>query len=231
MLSDLETGRKSTSRENIGHLDAALNAGGALIQAWESASDGQVAPWFRGVAESQRTSDALRVFQPLIIPGLLQIAEYARTLVRVSNEKFSDSEVEEVVSGRIERHSILDSENPPKFIAVINEEAIRRPMGPHEIMSRQITHLEEVAQRPRVSIEIIPAYCPLHPGLDGGFQIIDVAAQGQIIYLETKESGYPYSDSATVEKFTALFGDLRGLALPPNSSLALMREIRREFND
>ncbi|PSK90268.1 helix-turn-helix protein [Murinocardiopsis flavida] len=232
MLSDLERGTKATKRSTIVLLDQALTAQGALLRAWESLNTSSGVPeWFEGVAQLQRDASALRIFQPLLVPGLLQAPDYARTQLRLGNEDATDAEIGDLVGTRIERQSILKTDRPPKLMVVLNEEVVRRPFGGHETMAAQVDQLIALSNKQRVTIQIITANHGFHPGLDGGFQIIDVPDLGHVVYLETSASGFPLSDAESVERFTGLFSDLRGLALPPDASRELMKKARSDFDD
>jgi len=117
-------------------------------------ADGPVPTWFEDWLRAEGEAHTLRIWQPLIIPGLLQIAEYARALFVAAGA--DDAKADELVAVRLERQLILDRADPPHVVTVLDESVLHRLIGSPAIMYEQVTHLADVAERPAVSIEIVP---------------------------------------------------------------------------
>jgi hypothetical protein len=99
---------------------------------------------------------AVLTYQPLIVPGLLQTAEYAEAIMLASSAEIDAAEAEQRVSVRVERQRILTGDDPLRLWAVMDEAALRRPVGGPDVMRAQLDHLAEMAQSARVTLQVPP---------------------------------------------------------------------------
>jgi transcriptional regulator with XRE-family HTH domain len=118
-------------------------------------ADGPMPTWFEDWLRAEGEAHTLRIWQPLIIPGLLQTAEYAEALFLAAGA--DDARAGELVGLRLERQSILDRAEPIHVIAVLDESVLHKLVGSPAIMYEQLTRLAESAERPNISIEVVPA--------------------------------------------------------------------------
>ncbi|WP_344864221.1 DUF397 domain-containing protein [Planomonospora alba] len=125
--------------------------------------------WFRSWAEEiEPTARVLRSWDPLLIPGLPQPESYARHHFSQAPQITPD-EVEERVRARLRRKRILDRDDPPLIIVLIDAGVLHRKVGGAEVMRDRLDHLLEIARRPTVHIQIVDPECPT--GLPGAFVI------------------------------------------------------------
>ncbi|MEY9854507.1 transcriptional regulator with XRE-family HTH domain [Catenulispora sp. GAS73] len=142
--------------------------------------------WFANYVGLEAAADLIRTYEVQFIPGLLQIPDYTRAVVARGNTAL-DADVERRVAIRQERQHVLSrDENPPRFWAVLDEAAVRRPMGSPEIMRRQLTHLLELMERPNVTVQLLPFECGAQAADAGAFTILRFAEQDlpDVVYLE-----------------------------------------------
>ncbi|MDS1270325.1 helix-turn-helix transcriptional regulator [Lipingzhangella sp. LS1_29] len=232
-LSQLERGRKGTSEEQVPRLDSVLGAGGALMRRWEDLhkrEDGY-ADWFRGTAELERTATLIRIHNPLVVPGLVQTEDYARTVIRFGSPADTPAEIEEQVAARMHRQEILEAERGPRIQLVLCESILRRNIGGRAIMIKQLDRLLAEAQRPRLAVQVLPLSSPDQPGLDGAFALFSAPDIGQVLYTETRIDGYPVDDPVGVEEYVQVFSELRAAALPLAASRELIERVRGEHAD
>ena len=95
-------------------------------------------------------------YESLFIPGLLQTEDYARALIRGTVPYISNEEMENRVSARMARQTLLDREDSPKLWTIMDEAAVRRLVGGRQIMRTQLNRLNEAASRPNVTLQVIP---------------------------------------------------------------------------
>jgi hypothetical protein len=81
----------------------------------------------------------------LLVPGLLQTAEYARALFKAWQTTEDDDEVDQLVTARLDRQRIFDQTRPPSLWAVIDEGVLRRRIGGPKVMHDQLVHLTRVS--------------------------------------------------------------------------------------
>lgn len=229
MISAIERGSRGARREHVEQFDRVLATGGALLHTWERLSESNGFPsWFRGVVSLEQQATEIKSFQPLLVHGLLQTEDYARTILRDGRPTDTDSEIDELIAGRMARQSILSGERPPLLLVVLDETVIRRPVGGREIMGAQLDRLLEATGSSRVTIQVVPQATENNPGLSGPFTLLTVDG-AETLYMETPLSGAPIETLEEVSQYLRLFGDIRGVALPPRESRNLIETVRGEF--
>jgi hypothetical protein len=130
-------------------------------------------PWFRSWVEHEQGAATLRIWQLGVLSGLLQTADYERAILTV-NPGATQDEVGARLAARLERQAILARDEPPTAWFLVDEAALRRHIGPPEVMAAQLAHLAGVARLPNVTIQVVPATA--HAGLLGGFALTERAA-------------------------------------------------------
>lgn len=161
---------------------------------------------------------SIHSWQPMLIPGLLQTPDYIRAICRASN--VCPAETERRVDARLERQRILEAPSPPMLRVVVDESALRKPVGGLRVMVDQVRHLVEMSERENVRIQVLRDAVGAHPGMTGSFVILGYAGGQSVVYVETT-AGAIFVDAETdVTKFQMLVGDLMAAA----SSLDESRE-------
>lgn len=154
-ISMIETAQRSPSEEFARYCDEALEAEGALMRLWPMVSRTAAPMWFRPWLDVEATAETIRTWEPLMIPGLFQTEDYARAIL--SGEPGAGPEqIEEQVTSRMERQSVLRRAIPPMLWVVLDEGILHRPIGSSTVMSAQLDHLVELAQAPRITLQILP---------------------------------------------------------------------------
>ncbi len=163
MVSAVETGARPLDRVFLARADEALKTGDLLTTLLKMAERESQPSWFRPWLEAERSARQLRYFNPSLIPGLFQTANYARMVLRFDSTRPAE-EVEKRVAGRLERQEILLRDHPPLVIAVTDESALRRRDA---IMAEQLAHLLHMAELPHVnytSFQPMPVITSAFPG-------------------------------------------------------------------
>jgi transcriptional regulator with XRE-family HTH domain len=189
-------------------------------------ADGPVPTWFEDWLRAEGEAHTLRIWQPLIIPGLLQTAEYARALFLAAGA--DDVKADELVAVRMERQSIFDRPEPPHVITVLDESVLHRLVGSPVIMYEQLTHLAGLAQRPDISAEIVPASTGANAGLSGGFQLASCDGAPDVLYMNSVED-VTEEKRSLVRHATRVFDLVRGDALPRAASRTLIMEAAEQW--
>ena len=184
--------------------------------------------WFRPFAQHEAEATALRTFELVLVPGLLQTPEYARVLLstRVGT---SDEDAEQLVAARMERQAILDRDDPPLLWVVLDEGVLRRPIGDRKVMRAQVEHLVEMADRSSVVIQVISSEVGAHEGVNGSFVIADFANAPSIVYLETALTGLVVERPEDVAAVRLTYDTLRSEAMSRAASLELLQEVANSW--
>ncbi|MET7705693.1 helix-turn-helix transcriptional regulator [Micromonospora sp. NPDC005413] len=223
-VSAVETGTRALDLPYARRADEILETGGLFEYLLKEARrDGQPS-WFKPWLDAERAAKQLRYFNPTLIPGLLQTANYARAVLRFDDTRPED-EVEQQVASRLERQEVLRRERPPQVIAVIDESALRRLDA---IMVEQLAHLLRMSELPHIHIHVIPAAAGLHVGLSGPLALAMLPDGAWVGHLENQLAGTPVDVEGGVATLMARWESVRGVALPHNLSVALLKEVESQ---
>ncbi|UUU20461.1 helix-turn-helix domain-containing protein [Streptomyces sp. DSM 40750] len=188
---------------------------------WWHAYRGVLPPTYRDFISLESQASGMRTLETSVVPGLLQIPEYARAVTLAAVEGLEDDKLDALVEVRLARQEVLRGNPPMKLSAVLDEGVLRREVGNPEIMTRQLGRLVEAAGLPQVRLQVLPFTAGAHIGITGPFVIfsfrstsdLDVVVLDHLtssLYLERKEDLKAY-----VEAFKAL----QIHALSPEDSL------------
>jgi transcriptional regulator with XRE-family HTH domain len=153
--------------------------------------------WLEPYFGLEAAASFIRTYELQFVPGLLQTDDYARAVIRLGNA-VSEDEVTRRTEARINRRLLLDREDPPRMWAVIDEAALRRPIGDSAVMREQIRHLIKMADHPAVTLQVLPFTAGGHRALGGPFTILRFAEPDlrDVVYIEQLTSAL-YLDKPT----------------------------------
>jgi transcriptional regulator with XRE-family HTH domain len=228
VISKIETGDRPPAEDFPPRLDAIpeLATNGALTRLWGHLKKGQkqrTYGWFAKWADIESQATALRTYEPLIVPGLLQTEDYARAILSLRPGCDSD-DLDTQVAARLARQSILER---AQLWCVLDEGVLHRDIGGTKTMQAQLDRLAGLAGHPRVTIQVIPGSYG-HAGLLGGFVLADLDGQPPMVYLETAAEGQPTDSPAVAAHVSLRFDKLRSEALPWSASRDLIRKVAEE---
>ncbi|MEV4491166.1 helix-turn-helix transcriptional regulator [Micromonospora coxensis] len=224
-VSAVELGQRPLDRFFLKRADEVLGTDGLLTSLLKLAErDGQPS-WFRPWLDAERQAQQLRCYQPTLIPGLLQTENYARAVIR-ANGTLTEDEVAKRVSVRIDRQAVFLQPNPPEFVAVIEEAVLRRADEDFRgIMAEQIAYLLEYANRPNISVHLIPTEVSMHVGLTGPFTLARGVDGGWVGHLENHLGGVVIDRDDEVAILLSRWEGVRSEALPRRQSVERMKEV------
>jgi DNA-binding XRE family transcriptional regulator len=232
MVSKVEKSNNPPSREFAASCDREFPGMGGMFTALVEAAENSTSAypsWFQSWVDAEKRASVLRGWEPLIVPGPLQTADYARTLFEAWRSVDGHRDVERDVAARLARQDIFDRPAPPSFGVVIDETVLHRCAGSPAVMHDQLVHLVEMSERPRVSVQILPAEVGAHVGLLGGFAIASFADDTPgMVYLETPDEGEVSKQPAKLARMTVTYDVLRDDALNARASRDLMRKVAED---
>ena len=180
---------------------------------------------FRPFAQDESEATALYVFEPVLIPGLLQTEDYARAVLS-QHPNVSDGEVSERVTARMARQAVLARSDPPLVWFVLDAAVLHRPVGGPKVMHAALCHVAEVSRLPNVTIQILTSN--VHVGLQGSVNIAETAGARTTANLEDMADGRLVNDHVTVSMVATRFRHLQTEALSAADSRALIEQIAEE---
>lgn len=192
-------------------------------------SRGVYPAWFASWVDAEHRASVLRSWEPLMVPGLLQTAEYARATFEAWQAVDGFGETDELVAARLARQTIFEQPSPPLFLAVMDEGVLHRRVGDAKVMRVQFEHLFTLAERPRITVQVVPADVGVHVGLLGGFAVASFPDETPgMAYLETPDEGEITKDPVTVNKITVTYDLLRASALSASASRDLIAKVAEQ---
>ncbi|MEV7341552.1 helix-turn-helix transcriptional regulator [Streptomyces sp. NPDC093544] len=233
-LSQIERGERRMTLDLAKHVDQKLDTDGFFERRCEDARRARQsghAEYFADVAEMERHAETIEDWAPMIVPGLLQTGAYARAIVRAAMPRASDDEVEEKVNARMARAELFDSENPPKFWAILDASLIRRPALPDEQMAGLLVHIAELARTTRSILQIVPETAAAHPFMMGMTRIMTFADAPPVVYAESLHSGQLIDYPALVKQYRESYDLLRAVALSPEASLTMIEAAAEDYRN
>lgn len=147
-------------------------------------------------------------YEPLMIPGLLQTPEYARSIIRETGHELSPVEVDALVASRMARQGLLSQTKPVALDAIVDQSVLERPFGDPAAHRRQIRHLADVADLPNISIRMVPTEAGMHSGMNGPFVIIRYADESNVVFLENKVSSLYLDEEEHIQVYETTWAEL-----------------------
>ncbi|MER7453118.1 helix-turn-helix transcriptional regulator [Nocardia beijingensis] len=192
---------------------------------WQHYSD-LLPAWFETYIGLEQAATTIRTYEAQFVPGLLQTADYARAVIQLGNS----DETERRVAIRMRRQQILYRAAAPTLWAVIDENALRRPVGGVEVLREQIEHLVTMAERPSIRIQVLPYAAGGHSAAGGPFSILRFPEPElpDIVYTEQLTSSLYFDKQRDVELYMSVMNRISVEALSPADSVRFLRELLTE---
>ena len=181
---------------------------------------------FRSFVALEAEASSLTHVSMIFIPGLLQAPKYMYALTAGVS-----AEAGPVMTTRLARQSSMHKEDAPNYHFIIDELALRRPVGGRRTMREQLDHLVDRAASSNVTIQIMPAEVTASFLIGGSFVLIALSGQQSQVYIESVETGVVLSAADEVRPFVDMVSGLRNAALSEQDSLALIKRFREELSD
>lgn len=235
-LSRLETGRVGASPRDI--RDLCIVYGVSDPEERERlmalAREGKQRAWWQELDLPYATyvgleaeAVAIRCYNTEVVNGMLQVEGYARAILGAGEPPQDRATIDQRNEARVKRQDLLTREGGPDFHFILDESALRRPIGGRDVMRSQIARIIEVANFPRVIFQLIPLEVGAHPALDSTFVILDFHKQSvnDVVYVEGVVGNIYLENAADLERYRKLFSRLEAIALSPEESIALAERI------
>ncbi len=171
----------------------------------------------------------IRSFDPLVIPGLLQTREYARSVIAAGAPAASAEQFERWVEFRMARQQVLAREDPLRLAVLVDEAVLRRPAGAAEVMYAQLDRLLETAAWPNVEVRVLPLRAGVHASPEGSFRLVEMPEPYSDIVHVSTPAGAIYVESDGVRQFEETYHRLYETALDPDASAALISDVMDDW--
>jgi transcriptional regulator with XRE-family HTH domain len=242
-ISRIELGRTAIKARDLTDLLALYGAGdeaeresmralsrhGSVSGWWQDYGDA-VPAWVKPYLGLEQAARLIRSYDVQLIPGLLQTPGYARAVFSLPGGSPGER-AERQLAVRIRRQEILHRAEPPHLWAVIDEAALRRPVGGTAVMRAQLEHLLEISQLRHVNIQVLPFRAGGHAAGGGPVTLLRFAGDQlpDMVYLEQLTSAIYPSSPSDLAYYWDMLNQLATEADPPIASIMILDQIRREL--
>lgn len=221
-LLKLEKGEKLGSDTAMAALDKAYDTGHHLQNSWELAKQDVVPDRFRRFMAREAQATVRQEYSVSTVPGLLQTQAYATEILGL--ERYTEETLAEQVAYRMSRQSAIYGESCQHFRALLDESVIRRKARDAGVWREQAERLIKDAQRPNISIQVVPFAAGLHNLLGGSLTLLWLPGGKTVAWTESSYSGDLFEENSDVEHLKLSYDLLRDAALSPAASLDLIRQ-------
>lgn len=193
---------------------------------------GDILPdWFEAYLGLEGAASMLRTFELQFVHGLFQTEAYARAVTVLGHKAASTDEVERRVGLRMKRQDLLNGPEPPRVWSVMDEAALRRPVGGRAVMRAQLERLIDTAAPPHVTLQVVPFRRGGHAGAGGSFTVLRFREPDlpDVVYIEQLTSALYLERRQDVEHYLEVMNRLSAEALTPLGTTRLIREMIREI--
>jgi hypothetical protein len=243
-ISRMELGRVSFKERDVADLLTLYGVGDVqerdalLARAREASEPGwwhgynDLLPiWFQSYLGLEAAASLIRTYEVQFVPGLLQTEDYARAVVRLGFGHAPAEEIERRVRLRMDRQRLLTRSDPLRLWAVVDEAALRRPVGGQQAMREQIDALIAITKLPNVQLQVIPLAAGGHAASGGSFSILRFPHDDlpDVVYLEHLTNAIYLERRADVEQYVQVVDRLYIQAEPPGRTSEILAGIRREL--
>ena len=198
---------------------------------WWSKYGDIMADWFESYLGLETAASVIRTFELQFVHGLFQTEDYARAVTLLGHTGSSSEEIDRRVSLRLKRQDLLASPTPPQVWSVLDEGALRRPVGGRQVMRAQLSHLAEVAQMRHVSIQVVPFDRGGHAAAGGSFTVLRFSEPEvpDVVYLEQLTSALYLDKREDVDHYMEVMNHLSTEALTPVESMRFITTLSRDM--
>jgi len=199
---------------------------------WWSKYGGDImSDWFEEYLGLEAAASVIRTFELQFVYGLFQTEAYARAVTLLGNAAAPAEEVDRRVSLRLKRQDLLTGPRPPQVWAIIDEGALRRPVGGRAVMRGQLNRLIEVVGLRQVTIQVVPFSRGGHAAAGGSFTVLRFDADDvpDVVYIEQLTSALYLDKREDVEHYLEVMNNLSAEALTPARTAQFLEEILKEL--
>jgi hypothetical protein len=246
----MEQGTSSTRRANVAVLTALYGLAEptarvltdlaeqtrASDQRWHAYGARIVPAWFALYAALEATAARIRMYDPLLVPGLLQSAGYARAVIQAGLPEVGEDEMAARLRLRLDRQSLLSRFPPPRIEVVVGESVLLAEPG-DEVMREQVWQLLTAAETADVTVRVLPSrISPHRASVAGAFTVLDFPADARhtppvTVYSENLTGALYLTDPDEVGRYEDVWAALDVQAESGSATVELLARRLKEITD
>lgn len=223
LVQKIEKAERVPSREFAEACDRAFDSNGRFLRHWRWAIKYAFPNWFRRYVELEEQATHIRIFEPQLVPGLLQTEDYARSILELGRWET----LEDLVTARMERQRILNRQDSPRLWVIVDAGALTRTVGGSQVMHDQLVRLRQLATDPRHVVQVVP-YRQTYHGWSSAFNVLSFDEGADVVHVDSYPRGHLLAEPDDVAEAVKGYDLLKATALPPDEAVALIDSVIKE---
>ncbi|MBC2866510.1 helix-turn-helix domain-containing protein [Streptomyces mexicanus] len=205
-------------------------ARGSKGQSWWAQYSDVVSPQYALYLGYEGSADVIRMYNPVILPGLVQTADYATALLSAMTP---ETRLRQQVDLRLTRQErFFDGDDGPEIDIVLDEASVRREIGGASVMRRQLDHIQELAQHPRVTLRLLPFSAGAHYSVTTPFILLGFKDDDDLLYLEGPGGGLSSRDDLDLmASYQECFEEISAIAYEGDRMSELLATVRESLDN
>ena len=198
---------------------------------WYQKFQDVVPDWFHVFVGLEEAAQLIRVYEVQFVPGLLQTEEYARAIIMQGAPGVDPEEVERRVALRMGRQKLLTRENPPRYWVIMDEAALRRPMGGRDVHFAQLERLIDLVGEPNITLQVMPFRYGGHAADGGAFTIMRFPETDlpDVVYMEYLTGAHYIDKPEEVERYAAVMERLSVAGTSPDRTREILTGMLKDI--
>jgi uncharacterized protein DUF5753/helix-turn-helix protein len=183
--------------------------------------------WFRAFVDLESAAALIRTYEGQLVPGLLQTEPYMRAVMRGARLPEPSEATERRIALRLMRQRLLTRPDAPQLWAVVDEAALRRPVGGRKVIRAQLERLIEAAGLPNVTLQVLPFGAGAHPAMVGAFSVLrfDDQELPDVVYVEHLTNALYLDRREDVDQYLHVMESISVRSAAPGKSAEILGKI------
>ncbi|MBK6870350.1 MAG: helix-turn-helix domain-containing protein [Kineosporiaceae bacterium] len=197
---------------------------------WWRAYEDVLPDWFQDYIGLEQAATRIRTYETHFVPGLMQTDDYSRAVIATALPQPTEPEVERAVALRAVRKQLLTRPNGPHVWAVVEEAALRRPVGSEKVRRGQLEHLLDLATLGHITIQVLPLTRHVHAAAGGAFTMLRFGETDlpDVVYVEHLLSALYLDRPDHVSRYAEVMDLLCVEALLPEETVTFIGDLLTE---
>jgi transcriptional regulator with XRE-family HTH domain len=236
-ISRLETGARRPSLRDVRDLCALYNvdestsaellglAKGALESHWAQYEDLKLDPYL----ELEQDAIIITTFTTYFFPALMQTEEYTRAVIKAITPMMNPDILQQHVEARMRRQQVLERDNRPRYLVLLDEAVLHRRAGESAIMATQIDKILKAQRQGKAAIQIVPFSAGILAAQESNFVLLEFEGSAPMVFLEGLTGNHYLERKADVARYREAIEYMRYSALDLRGSVQILSEMRELY--
>ncbi|MGH7747233.1 MAG: DUF5753 domain-containing protein, partial [Candidatus Dormibacteria bacterium] len=240
-MSSIENGRTKISAEKLATLAEVLQIPAeaaarmedlrarAHVPGWWQDYGNILSEPIQALIELEEDASWIRSFDGQVIPGLLQLREYAEQIITAGSMHMRVGDIDRYLELRMRRQQYLTRDM--RLTAIMSEAAVRQQIGGPALLREQLRHLIRAVRDYDVTVQVVPFTASAHAALCDQFEIIQwpLETDPEAVYVDGQTSWIVHEGNREVRQYNHAFTSVQSQALSTPDSIDLIDDLIKEL--